>query len=110
MDIDSKPPPNAFYLNMYKTATQYLFKFKDPTSSQKISMINKKITKNNVETRKLKLDYLIPLEIIMQTMDLYEQARLKEDGVTMNVLAEIWQAQVERDTFPKEWKELLPKT
>lgn len=28
----------------------------------------------------------------------------------MNVLAETWQAQVERDTFSKEWKELLPKT
>lgn len=72
IDIDFQPPPNAFYLNMYKTVTQYLFKFKDPTSSQKISIINKKITKNNVETGKQKLDYLIPLEIIMQTIDLYE--------------------------------------
>lgn len=88
MDIDSKPPPNVFHLNMYKTATQYLFKFKDPTFFQKISMINKKITKNNVETGIPKIDYLISLETILQTIDLYEQASLEEDRVTMNILVE----------------------
>lgn len=87
MDIDSKPSPNAFYLKMYKTVTPYLFKFQDPTSSQKILTINKKIIKNNVETGKPKLDYLILIKTIMQTMNLYEQARLEENRVTMNVLA-----------------------
>lgn len=102
IDIDFKPSPNVFYLKKYKTATLYLFKFQDPTSSQKILTINKKITKNNVETRKPILDNFVPLETIWQTMDLYKQTRLEEDGIMMNVLAETWQAQVERDTFPKE--------
>lgn len=69
MDIDSKFQPNFFYLKIYKMATPYFFRFQDSTSSQKISMINKKITKNNVENRKSKLDYLIPLESIMQTIN-----------------------------------------
>lgn len=110
MEIDSKPPPDQFHLNMYNKATAYLFRLKDPISLQKISKINQKITMNNVKTEKPKTDYLIPLETITKTMSLYEQAKLDKDGVTMNVLAEIWQAQVERDTFPKEWEGLFSKT
>lgn len=88
MDINFKPPTNVFYLNIYKTAILYLFKFQDPTSFQKRLTIKKKITKNNFETKKSEQDFLIPLETIMQIMDLYKQANLKEDGVTMNVLVD----------------------
>lgn len=110
MKIDSKPPPNQFHLNIYNKATPYLFRLKDLISLQKISKINQKIIMNNVKTEKPKTDYLIPLETITKTTSLYEQAKLNKDGVTMNVLAKTWQAQVERDTFPKEWEGLFSKT
>lgn len=65
---------------------------------------------NNVKTEKPKTDYLIPLEAITKTISLYEQAKLDKNGVTMNVLAETWQAQVEKDNFSKEWEGLFFKT
>lgn len=54
------------------------------------------------KNKKPKMGFFIPLETIEQTMRVYEQAKSDKDEVKMNVLAETWQAQVKRDTFPKE--------
>ncbi len=110
MDVDSKPPPDQFHLKIYNKATPYLFKLKDPIYRQKLEKLNEKIVKNNVETKKPTMDYLIPLPTITETIELYEQAKDDEDGAKMNLLTETWQAQVKKDSFPKKWEELFSKT
>lgn len=110
MQVDSKPPPDQFHLKMYNRATSYLSELKDPICRQKIEKMNEKIVKNNVETKKSTMDYLIPLSTITETMELYEQAKDNKDGAKMDLLAETWQAQVRRDSFPKKWEELFPKS
>ena len=102
MEIDSSIPPDQYHLDKYREATPYLFQLEDPSSLQNISKINKKIATYNVKNKKPKMGFFIPLETIEQTMRVYEQAKSDKDEVKMNGLAETWQAQVKRDTFPKE--------
>ena len=109
MDIDPKPQPDEFYLNIYKMATPDIFKLKDTNSAKKVMKLNKRIEAHNFQNNKPKMDFLIPLKTIAETMILYEDAKENNAEAKMNSLAEISEIQVERDFFPKEWKKLFRK-
>lgn len=110
MDIDSKPQPDEFYLNIYEIATPYLSKLKDINSAKKVMKLNERIEAHNLQNNKPKMDLIIPLKTIAKTLVLYEEAKENNAEAKMNSLAEIWAMQVERDSFPKEWKKLFRKS
>lgn len=89
IDINLKPEPDKFYLDIYKIAILDIFKLKNTNSAKKIMQLNKSIKAHNLQNKKPKMDFFILLNTIIKTMILYENANKNYFKAKMNLLIKI---------------------